>query len=62
MKVTELHQIISRHGWTLLKEQGKGSHLKYEKNGVRYIVPFHKGKEIPNYFAKKILKDLGIDE
>ena len=62
MKVTELHQIISRHGWTLLKGQGKGSHLKYEKNEVRYVVPFHKGKEIPNYFAKIILKDLGIDE
>ena len=53
MKVTELHQIISRYGWIL---------VKYEKNGVRYVVPFHKGKEIPNYFARKILKDLGIDE
>ena len=62
MKVTELHQIISRHGWMLLKGQGKGSHLKYEKDGVRYVVPFHKGKEIPNHFVKKILKDLGIDE
>lgn len=62
MKVTELHQIISRYGWILVKRQGKGSHLKYEKNGVRYVVPFHKGKEIPNYFARKILKDLGIDE
>ena len=57
MKVTELHHIISRYGWILVKGQGKGSHLKYEKNG-----PFHKGKEIPNYFARKILKDLGIDE
>lgn len=62
MKVTELHQIISRYGWILEKGQGKGNHLKYEKNGVRYVVPFHKGKEIPNNFAKKILKDLGIDE
>jgi YcfA-like protein. len=62
MKVTELHQIISRHGWVLLPGQGKGSHLKYEKDGVRYVVPFHKGKEIPNYFANRILKDLGINE
>ena len=62
MKVTELHQIISLHGWILVKGQGKESHLKYEKNGVRYVVPFHKGKEVPNCFAKKILKDLGIDE
>ena len=62
MKVTELHQIISRHGWVLLPGQGKGSHLKYEKDGVRYVVPFNKGKEIPNYFANRILKDLGINE
>ena len=42
--------------------QGKGSHLKYEKDGKRYTVPFHKGKEINNAFARKILKDLGIHE
>lgn len=53
MKVSELHQIISRNGWVLLPGQGKGSHLKYEKNGKRYTVPFHKGKEINNAFAKK---------
>ena len=62
MKVSELHHIISRNGWTLLPGQGKGSHLKYEKDGKRYTVPFHKGKEINNMFAKKILKDLGINE
>lgn len=62
MKVTELHNIISRNGWILLKGQVKGSHLKYEKAGKRYMVPFHKGKEISNEFARKILKDLGIDE
>ena len=62
MKVSELHQIISRNGWVLLPGQGKGSHLKYEKDGKRYTVPFHKGKEIHNAFARKILKDLGIHE
>jgi predicted RNA binding protein YcfA (HicA-like mRNA interferase family) len=62
MKVTELHQIISRHGWSIVPGQGKGSHLKYEKDGVRYVVPFHKGKEIPKNFANRILKDLGINE
>ena len=62
MKVTELHNIISQNGWVLLKGKGKGSHLKYEKAGKRDTVPFHKGKEIPNEFARKILKDLGIDE
>ena len=52
MKITELHQIISRNGWVLLKGQGRGV----------ITVPFHKGKEIPNEFARKIIKDMGIDE
>lgn len=62
MKVSELHKIISRNGWTLLPGQGKGSHLKYEKDGKRYTVPFHRGEEISNAFARRILKDLGIHE
>ena len=34
--------------------------MRYMKDGKVYTVPFHKGKEIGNDFAKKILKDLGI--
>ena len=60
MKYTELHRIIVRNGWTLLNGKGKGSHARYEKEGRIYTVPFHKGKEIGNDFANKILKDLGI--
>ena len=44
----------------LLPKKGKGSHARYTKDGRIYTVPFHKGKEIDNDFAKKILKDLGI--
>ncbi len=60
MKSTELHRIITRNGWVLLPKKGKGSHTRYTKDGRIYTVPFHKGKEIDNDFAKKILKDLGI--
>lgn len=60
MKVSELHDIISRNGWVLSRQTG--SHIRYEKNGRRYTVPFHKGKEIDNNFARKILKDMGISK
>ena len=60
MKISELHRIIRQNGWTPLPGKGKGSHVRYVKDGKIYTVPFHKSKEIDNGFAKKILKDLGI--
>lgn len=60
MKFTELHRLVTQNGWTLIPKKGKGSHLRYEKDGRIYTVPFHKGKEIGNDFAKQILKELGI--
>ena len=55
MKYTELHRIIVRNGWTLLPKKGKGSHVRYVKDGRIYTVPFHKGKEIGNDLANSIL-------
>lgn len=52
MKQTELHKIIARNGWVLIPGNGKGSHTRYTKDGKIYTVPFHKGKEIDNDFAK----------
>lgn len=60
MKFTELHRIIREHGWRPLPDRGKGSHIRYEKDGKRYTVPFHKGKEIPNSFANILLRQMGI--
>lgn len=60
MKYTELHRIIRAAGWNPLPDKGKGSHVRYEKDRRIYTVPFHKGKEIDNQFARKILKDLNI--
>ncbi len=60
MKFSELHRIITAHGWVLLPQKGKGSHRRYTKEGRIYTVPFHKGKEIGNDFAKRLLKDMGL--
>lgn len=61
MKYREFHRIIQRNGWVALPKKGKGSHMRYTKNGAIYTVPYHGGKEIDNDFAKKMLKDLGIE-
>lgn len=62
MKYNELHRIILRNGWSLLPEKGKGSLRRYTKNGRIYTVPDHGSKEIDNAIAKKILKNLGINQ
>lgn len=60
MKISELHRIIRQNGWIPLPNRGKGSHVRYSKDGKVYTVPYHKSKEIDNAFAKKILKELEI--
>lgn len=62
MKYSELHKLIVQAGWTPVPKRGKGGHIMYAKNGVMYPVPYHGAAEIQNYFAKKILKDLGIND
>jgi predicted RNA binding protein YcfA (HicA-like mRNA interferase family) len=61
MKMTELHRIILQSGWVEIPGRGKGSHKRYKKDGKIYTVPYHKGKEIGNDFAKRLLKELGIE-
>lgn len=58
MKYAELHRMIRRNGWRLLVGEGKGSHYIYEKNGLRYPVPFHGSKEIGEGLRKKIVKEM----
>ena len=58
--MTELHRIIVRNGWKPIPDRGKGSHIRYVKNGKIYTVPYHKGKEIGNDFARQLLKAMGI--
>lgn len=59
--MTELHRIILRNGWIPLPYEGKGSHVRYTKDGKVYTAPFHKGKEIGNDFARRILKTMEIE-
>lgn len=61
MKASELHRIIQKNGWEQVPGRGKGSHIVYQKEGKKCVVPFHKGKEIYDDFAKRILKEMGIN-
>jgi predicted RNA binding protein YcfA (HicA-like mRNA interferase family) len=61
MKYRELHRIIKQNGWSAVPNKGKGSHIRYTKNGIIYTVPYHGSKEIDNAFAKRILNNLGIE-
>ena len=44
MKSSELHRLIVKNGWELIRV--RGSHYIYEKDEKRYPVPFHGAKEV----------------
>lgn len=58
MKSSELHRKIKRNGWHFLNAEG--SHYIYEKDGVRYPVPFHGAKEIGEGLRLKIMKEMKL--
>jgi mRNA interferase HicA len=58
MKSTELHRKIKRNNWHHLKTEG--SHYIYEKNGVKYPVPYHGAKEVGTGLLNKIIKEMGL--
>jgi mRNA interferase HicA len=58
MKSRELHKIIKKNGWQLLRI--KGSHYIYEKDDMTYPVPFHGAKEIGKGIELKIKKEMGL--
>ena len=58
MKSNELHRIIMRNKWVLLKSEG--SHYIYEKDGKRYPVPYHGSKEVGFGLLKKITKEMKL--
>jgi len=58
MKSSELHRLIRRCGWAAVRQVG--SHVIYEKNGIRYCVPDHGSKEIGTGLATKIIKEMGL--
>lgn len=58
MKSSELHQLILRNGWVLLR--CSGSHYIYEKDSKRYPVPYHGSKEVGRGIEKKIKKEMKL--
>lgn len=58
MKSTELHRLIKRSGWKHLKSEG--SHYIYEKDGMKYPVPYHGAKEVGWGLLKRIIKTMNL--
>lgn len=58
MKSSELQKLILANGWRIVRQNG--SHVIYEKNRVRYPVPFHGSKEVGTGLEKKIKREMGL--
>ena len=58
MKSSELNRLILRNGWRVISQ--RGSHVKYEKNGIIYIATFHGSKEVGKGLELKIKKEMGL--
>lgn len=58
MKSSELQKLILSKGWRIVRQTG--SHIIYEKDGVRYPAPFHGGKEVGKGLEKKIKREMGL--
>ncbi len=59
MKSSELQKLILSNGWRIVRQTG--SHIIYEKNGVRYPVPFHGSKEVGKGIEKKVKREMGLE-
>ena len=58
MKSRELHKLIRKNGWELLRVSG--SHYIYEKDGQTYHVPYHGTKEMGRGIETKIKKEMNL--
>lgn len=59
MKSSELQKLILSSGWRIVRQTG--SHIIYEKNGVRYPVSFHGSKEVGKGIEKKIKREMELE-
>ncbi len=50
--------MITRQGWVKVRQSG--SHVIYEKDGLKYTVPDHGSKEIPEGLRLRLQKDMGL--
>lgn len=58
MKSSELHRLILKNGWKVLRQTG--SHVIYEKDGRGYPVPYHGSKEVHKGIEIKIKREMGL--
>ena len=58
MKYEELHKIVRKAGWKLVRT--KGSHRIYKRGSRTYPVPFHGGKEVGKGLASKVIKEMEL--
>jgi predicted RNA binding protein YcfA (HicA-like mRNA interferase family) len=58
VKSSELNKLILKNGWSAVRQSG--SHIIYEKNGIRYVVPYHGSKEVGKGLEYKIRKEMEL--
>lgn len=59
MKSSELHRLILKNGWQKVRQAG--SHVIYEKNGVRSKpVPYHGSDEVGHKTEKEVRRGMGL--
>lgn len=58
MKYKEFHRLAKQQGWEAIRQTG--SHIIYEKDGLKVTVPYHGAKEIPKGIFLKLIKVMGL--
>ncbi|MCD8042670.1 MAG: type II toxin-antitoxin system HicA family toxin [Tannerellaceae bacterium] len=58
MKSSELHRLIKRNGWIVIRQTG--SHVIYEKDGIIVSVPYHGAKEVGTGIANRFIRLMGL--
>ncbi|WP_297409558.1 type II toxin-antitoxin system HicA family toxin [uncultured Alistipes sp.] len=58
MKSSELHRLIQKNGWQVIRQAG--SHVIYEKGSKTISVPFHGAKEMGTGIANKFIREMGL--
>lgn len=58
MKSSELHRLIQKNGWRVIRQAG--SHIIYEKGDAKVSVPFHGSKEMGTGIANKFIREMDL--
>jgi len=59
MKSSELHRLIRRNGWKVVRQ--RGSHIIYEKDGkLSKPVQYHGSNEVGHKTEKEVKREMGL--